>query len=145
MYAVGTKYDTIPSPLVRFDHNFVLANAPPVPSHYNYSPYRAPTTTNEQETSNKKQCYIWCALRSDPQCDCQDFDSDCLSNMFTVGLYIYFNIFYNFSVHLFACRATHSFNRNEHSEQSRSKKTTPFLIDGVNVMKILDSIIQIDL
>jgi len=82
MYAVGTKYDTISQPLIRFDESFVLSKAQPVPSHYAFSPHRAATTTNE------KICYIWCALRSDPQCDCQDFNSDCLSDMFTVGLYM---------------------------------------------------------
>lgn len=85
MHAVDVRYDQNPQPLVLFDEFFLLSGAQPVPSHYGLSSGPAMVTTNEHEILNKNECYIWCALRSDPTSDFQDFNSKCLSEMFTVG------------------------------------------------------------
>ncbi len=80
MYTWGTKYDVSPKPLVRYDDSFRLSQAQPVPSHYCYS-------IHSGETFNSKECYICCALRSDPQSDLLDFNTASVSEMFIVGLY----------------------------------------------------------
>jgi hypothetical protein len=99
--------------LVRFDEDFVLSAAQPVPSNINHEPGMAQTNEYVQGKFAENELHLMCLLRVHNNYKPLNWKSCCRSSKFTVGLKTILMILYSFSfIFLFLASRYHPVKRN---------------------------------